>query len=128
MQDIELLNAGHEAGSVGEAIASPYLQAADSSTATVTTTNTTDGGFTLQILHASDLEGSVGALGQAPNFAALADAFEQDVENTVILSAGDNYIPGPVFSAAGDRGVFRDGGLFNDVYNTFFGLPGNVDN
>ncbi len=77
------------------------------------------GKFTLQILHASDLEGGVDALDRAPNFAAIVDALE-DQENTIILSAGDNYIPGPFFNAAGDRATFRDGGIFNDTYNTLF--------
>lgn len=83
--------------------------------------------FTLQILHASDLEGGVDAIGRAPNFAALTDFFEDEFENTVILSAGDNYLAGPFFNAAGDRTAFRDSGLFNDLYNDLFGLPADLD-
>ncbi len=78
--------------------------------------------YELQILHASDLEGGVDAIERAPNFAAIVDAIEEDYANTVILSAGDNYIPGPFFNAAGDQAVFRDGGVFNDFYNTLFGI------
>jgi len=78
--------------------------------------------YTLQILHASDLEGGVEALGRAANFAALVDHFEGEVANSITLSAGDNWIPGPFFNAAGDRTTFRDEGLFNDVYNAHFGL------
>ncbi len=82
--------------------------------------------FTLQILHASDLEGGVDAIANAPNFAALVDLFEQDTDAfdaSVLLSAGDNFLSGPFFSAAGDRGVFRDDGVFNDLYNELFNLP-----
>ena len=51
--------------------------------------------FTLQLLHASDLEGGVDAIERAPNFAAIANFFATDAEledNTLILSAGDNYL------------------------------------
>ncbi|MEO1523318.1 MAG: bifunctional metallophosphatase/5'-nucleotidase, partial [Cyanobacteria bacterium J06633_2] len=61
--------------------------------------------FTLQLLHASDLEGGVEAIERAPNFAAIANFFSTETEfadNTLILSAGDNYLSGPFFSAAGD--------------------------
>lgn len=79
--------------------------------------------FTLQVLHASDLEGGVEALDRAANFAAIVDALEDrdGIDASITLSAGDNYIPGPFFSAAGDRAVFRDGGVFNDVYNDLLG-------
>jgi len=78
--------------------------------------------FELQILHASDLEGGVEAIDRAPRFAALVDALEDEYANTVVLSAGDNYIPGPFYNAAGERSVFRDAGVFNDTYNTLFGI------
>ena len=81
--------------------------------------------FRLQVLHASDLEGGVDAIDRAPNFAAIVDALEDaDVDASVTLSAGDNYIPGPLFNAAADRGAFRDSGLFNDIYNEVFGVTG----
>ncbi len=84
--------------------------------------------FTLQILHASDLEGGVDAIERAPNFAAIIDALEQDTEafdSTITLSAGDNYLSGPFFSASGDRS-FRDDGIFNDFYNELFDLPNDT--
>lgn len=69
----------------------------------------------IQILHASDLEGGVDAIGDAPNFGAVVDALEQEAAGvgveSILLSAGDNYIPGPFFSAAGDfslRATLRD--------------------
>jgi 2',3'-cyclic-nucleotide 2'-phosphodiesterase (5'-nucleotidase family) len=68
----------------------------------------------VQILHASDLEGGVEAITDAPNFAAVVEALEADAANlalpSVLLSSGDNYIPGPFFNAAADgslRPVFR---------------------
>jgi len=63
--------------------------------------------FRLQLLHASDLEGGVAAIDRAPNFAAIVDALEDapGMGASITLSAGDNYIPGPFFSAAGDPSV-----------------------
>lgn len=51
------------------------------------------------------------AIGNAPIFAAIMDHLEDEYPNTVILSAGDNYIPGPFFSASADysmREVLRN--------------------
>lgn len=79
-------------------------------------------GYTLQILHASDLEGGVEAIDRAKYFAALVDTLEDTYANSITLSAGDNYIPGPFFNAAADRSTFRDGGVFNNVYNRHFGV------
>ena len=60
--------------------------------------------FQLQLLHASDLEGGVDAIERAPNFTAIANAFQDALpDNTITLSAGDNYLSGPFFSAAGDQ-------------------------
>ncbi len=59
--------------------------------------------FTLQLLHASDMDGSTGALGNVESFSALLDGFrEQFPGNTLVVSSGDNYIPGPRYFAAGD--------------------------
>ncbi len=76
------------------------------------------GNYTLQILHASDLEGGVEAVDRAANFAAIMDRLEDDYANTVILSAGDNYIPGPFFSAAND---FSLRAVLQDVYDDYYG-------
>ncbi len=80
-------------------------------------------GFSLQVLHASDLEGGVDALERAANFAAIVDALEdsEDVDGSVTISAGDNYIPGPFFGASGDRSM-RD--VFQAVYQEFYNEPG----
>ncbi|MEO0957614.1 MAG: 5'-nucleotidase C-terminal domain-containing protein, partial [Pseudomonadota bacterium] len=79
--------------------------------------------FTLQILHASDLEGGLDAIENAPNFAAVVDALEADAETSgygsILVSAGDNYIPGPFFNAGGDFGLAD---TYEGFYNAFFGL------
>jgi len=76
--------------------------------------------FTLQLLHASDLEGGVDAIANAPNFAAIVDALEEEYANTVVISAGDNYIPGPFFSAAGNPDLAA---VFQATYEDFYNLP-----
>ena len=76
--------------------------------------------YTLQVLHASDLEGGVDAIGRAKDFAAIIDVLEEEQQNTVILSAGDNYIPGPFFNASAD-GSMRP--IFQSVYQDLLGDP-----
>ncbi len=62
-----------------------------------------DSRFTLQLLHAADMDSTVGALGNVENFSAILDGFrKQFPNNTMILSSGDNYVPGPRYFAAGD--------------------------
>jgi alkaline phosphatase len=85
---------------------------------------------TLQILHASDLEGGVNAIEDAPNFAAVVEGLENAAATagvpSILLSAGDNYIPGPFFSAAGDPSVQP---VLRSVYEQLFGLaPGTLSN
>ena len=59
--------------------------------------------FTLQLLHASDMDGSTGALDNVETFSAILDDFrDQFPDSSLVLSSGDNYIPGPRFFAAGD--------------------------
>lgn len=77
----------------------------------------------LQILFASDLEGGIDALENAPNFAAIEDALQRDATDqgiySVTLSAGDNFIPGPFFNAGGDTSLL---GTLEGFYNELFGL------
>jgi len=80
-----------------------------------------EGAFVLQLLHASDLEGGVDAIGNAPAFAAIIDTLEDLYENTLRISGGDNYIPGPFFDAAAD-GSLR--AVYQDVYQTLLNEPG----
>ena len=50
-----------------------------------------DSRFTLQLLHAADMDSTVGALENVENFSAILDGFrKQFSNNTVILSSGDN--------------------------------------
>ena len=58
--------------------------------------------FTLQLLHAADLEGGVEALDNAPRFSSVLNALKAEEENTVIIGAGDTYIPGAFFAAGND--------------------------
>ena len=58
--------------------------------------------YTLQILHASDLEAGLLAPADAPRFASLVDTLSKTHPNTVILSSGDNVIPSPFLSASED--------------------------
>ena len=59
--------------------------------------------FTLQLLHAWDMDGSVGALANVENFSAILDGFRRQFPgNTLVLSTGDNYAPGQHYFAADD--------------------------
>ena len=77
--------------------------------------------FDLRILFASDLEGgSTASADPVVNFAAIVEAL--DNENTLVLSSGDNWIPGPVYNAGAIRSSWRDSGALNDLYNTLYGV------
>ena len=58
--------------------------------------------FTLQLLHLSDAEAGLLASHTAPYLAALVDAFDDDYGNSLILSGGDNFLPGPFLNAGTD--------------------------
>ncbi len=60
---------------------------------------------TLQLLHASDMEGGIEALENAPRFSSVLNALKAEVENTVIIGAGDSYIPGPFFAAGNNQSL-----------------------
>jgi predicted extracellular nuclease/2',3'-cyclic-nucleotide 2'-phosphodiesterase (5'-nucleotidase family) len=62
-------------------------------------------GYTLQILHSSDMEAGLAALQDAPRFAAVVDFLEDTQTNSILLSGGDNFLPGPFFNASGDPTV-----------------------
>lgn len=61
--------------------------------------------YTLQLLHFSDGEAGLLASTTAPNLAALVDAFDDSYANTLILSGGDNFLPGPFLAAGTDPSV-----------------------
>ncbi len=58
--------------------------------------------YTLQILHVSSLEGGTNTFKEAINLASLVDALEDKSPNSITLSTGDNFLPGPVYFAAED--------------------------
>jgi 5'-nucleotidase / UDP-sugar diphosphatase len=63
----------------------------------------TPGSFLLQLLHASDQEGGVSALDDAPRMSSVLNALRAEYPNqTLTLSSGDNYIPSPFFAASSD--------------------------
>ena len=77
---------------------------------------------TLQILHASDFEAGIPALDDAVRFSAILNYFrtsttgtygvsEDILANTLTLSSGDNYIPGPFFNASSDPSLNNVGKL-----------------
>ncbi len=61
--------------------------------------------FTLQILHASDFEAGISALQDAVGFSAVVNGLRPTIPNTLVLASGDDYIPGPFFSAASDTSL-----------------------
>ncbi|EMI57448.1 choice-of-anchor I family protein [Rhodopirellula sallentina] len=81
--------------------------------------------FSLQLLHASDLEGGVDAISDAPHFAAIVESLEADAQNdgrgSLLLSAGDNFIGGPFFSASGDGDLQTP---LREAAQTLFNEPG----
>ena len=60
--------------------------------------------FTMQLLHVSDADGSDSTtLNSVANLSGLVTKFKADYSsNTLVVSSGDNYIPGPRFNAAND--------------------------
>ena len=65
--------------------------------------------FTLQLLHISDADGSdTTALNSVANLSGLIQKFRaQYPQQTLTVSSGDNYIPGPRFNAADNQAVMR---------------------
>ncbi len=62
--------------------------------------------FSLQLLHVADMDGAPEALDNVGNFSALLAHFRSQMpDNTLFVSSGDNYIPGPRYFAAGDDSV-----------------------
>jgi 2',3'-cyclic-nucleotide 2'-phosphodiesterase (5'-nucleotidase family) len=76
--------------------------------------------FTLQILHASDFEAAVPATDDAPRFAAIVDSLEHTYANSVTLSSGDNFLPGPFMSAGEDPTLVAP---LKAAYENYYGGP-----
>lgn len=60
--------------------------------------------FTLQLLHLADMDGSdTTALNSVASMSVLVTQFREQFPNqTLLVSSGDNYIPGPRFNASND--------------------------
>jgi 2',3'-cyclic-nucleotide 2'-phosphodiesterase/3'-nucleotidase/5'-nucleotidase len=59
--------------------------------------------FKFQLLHAADLEAGISSLEDAPRFSAIVNGLESEFpDQTLLISSGDNYIPGPFLFAGGD--------------------------
>jgi len=63
--------------------------------------------FTLQLLHTADQEAGLPAIEDAVNFSAVLNALADDFPNTLKLTSGDLYIPGPFFSTSSE--IYEDG-------------------
>ncbi|MEP4523699.1 MAG: bifunctional metallophosphatase/5'-nucleotidase, partial [Alloalcanivorax venustensis] len=62
-----------------------------------------EAGFQLQLLHFADMDGATGALQNVEPFSAVLEALRAEYpDNTLVLSSGDNFIPGPRYFAAAD--------------------------
>ncbi len=87
-----------------------------------TTTFICEDGFWLQLLHFADVDGNEAtALDNVDEFSALIDGFRNDPQyglDTLVVSSGDNIIPGPRWFAA-ENGAVRELSGSNE--------PGHVD-
>ncbi|MGV6872487.1 5'-nucleotidase C-terminal domain-containing protein [Pseudochelatococcus sp. B33] len=82
-----------------------------------TSPETSSTNFVLQLLHASDWEAGLRAVERAANFAAIIDILEDEYENTLILSSGDGWIPGPFYATGSDSALAA---TLRAVYSQFF--------
>lgn len=65
-----------------------------------------DTAFSLQVLHVADMDSGGDLVTNAKGLSALVQRFRADMpNNTVFLSSGDNYIPGPFFNASDDASL-----------------------
>lgn len=65
-----------------------------------------DTAFSLQVLHVADMDSGGDLVTNAKGLSALLQRFRADMpNNTVFLSSGDNYIPGPFFNASDDASL-----------------------
>lgn len=70
--------------------------------------------YELQLLHFADVDGGRDIINNVVRFSALLDKFRDQYEATLVLSSGDNWIPGPEYNVASDASM-------SDV----LGVPGN---
>jgi 2',3'-cyclic-nucleotide 2'-phosphodiesterase (5'-nucleotidase family) len=70
------------------------------------TTPLPDTAFSLQVLHVADMDSGGDLVTNSKGLSALVRRFRADMpNNTVFLSSGDNYIPGPFFNASDDASL-----------------------
>ncbi|KAF7599527.1 MAG: bifunctional metallophosphatase/5'-nucleotidase [Candidatus Dactylopiibacterium carminicum] len=68
--------------------------------------------YTLQLLHVSDMDSGGDLVSNAKAISALVKKFRADMpDNTLFVSSGDNYIPGPFFNAADDTSLTDELGV-----------------
>ncbi|MFC3125595.1 choice-of-anchor I family protein [Pseudoroseomonas globiformis] len=79
-----------------------------------------DGTYTLQILHGSDFEAGLAAVERASQFAAIVDRLEDAEANSITLSSGDNFLPGPFIAAGTDSSIEEE---YQDLYAWLLGVP-----
>jgi len=103
----------------------PLLIASNEISGTVTVFGIEPPPFQLQILHASDFEGAVPATQDAPRFAAILDSLEHTYTNSLTLSSGDNFLPGPFMSAGEDPSLVTP--LRNAYIHYYGGVFANND-
>jgi 5'-nucleotidase/UDP-sugar diphosphatase len=65
-----------------------------------------DTAFSLQVLHVADMDSGGDLVTNSKGLSALVQRFRADMpNNTLFLSSGDNYIPGPFFNASDDASL-----------------------
>lgn len=77
-------------------------------------------GFTLQILHAADQEAGLPAIADAVNFSAVFNALASEFPNTLKLTSGDVYIPGPFLQASAE--IYGEQGIGDILINNALGF------
>lgn len=70
-----------------------------------------DTAYTLQLLHVSDMDSGGDLVGNSKGLSALVKKFRAAEGNTLFVSSGDNYIPGPFFNAADDSSLTTELGV-----------------
>lgn len=79
--------------------------------------------FTLQVLHSSDHEAGLQAVSRMPLWASLHERFKQDYANTIVLTPGDLWIPGPFYAAEADPSLELP---LERFYTQLLGTPVNL--
>lgn len=70
------------------------------------TTDPVKSAFQLQLLHFADVDGGRNIIDNAPRFSAILNKFRSEMkDNTIVLSSGDNWIPGPEYNVAADKSL-----------------------